>query len=128
MKKEYGQRNGIRVWKKAIVIGLIGLSTFSTGCSETFGLVTKNGPQYFGKTPTEWYIKHEECHMEKLLEMGEEDYWEKYWNDIQFAVDEETRCGFPDPLNKHPALIYRVKPVPPLPTPVSVVYSYTMSK
>ena len=101
-------------WKKSVIsIGFIGLINILSGCEGvTFGYVTATGPKFIGTAPTAWHIKHEKCHMEKLLETGEEEYYDEYWGNLQFAIEEERRCGFPNP-EQHAAIKYRVKTTSP---------------
>lgn len=99
--KEITRREAI----KEIGFALCGLTLTALGadsCEKGGAATTPIGPVYWGDAIENPDAKiHEECHDERRKRIGNERYYWRYFNDPEWACQEEIRCGA-DP-NTHPA-------------------------
>ncbi len=103
--------------KQIIGAFIISFSLLLTACGP-LGIVTKNGPVVFLDDPYNpgFTYRHEQCHYENAISMGFDEYVEEYTTNYEFRIEEERRCGYPDPEN-HPihALFTKTPSAAPLP-------------
>lgn len=80
--------------RKLAIAGLITTSLFGAYISSnSYGFVTPFGPVFL-TTPTEEQKRHEECHMDRVREIGYLEFATDYL--LGGGWQEEARCGTPD--------------------------------
>lgn len=97
--KEYDMATDALKLRRGCTMAVIGLVVMGSLCGlfgrnmvshEIYGVVTPSGPMYFLPKPPDWVQRHEECHYERLKEMGALSYYLDYMANYP---DEEVRCG-----------------------------------
>lgn len=66
-------------------------SVWSSITNNTAGITTPWGIVYFSEEPTAWIQDHEQCHYDRLQEIGAAAFYADYA--LGGACEEELRCG-----------------------------------